>query len=333
MSKVLFVSQNPLERAENIKAVWDAYDGEKEFRHGLDYMINAEQEGFSAVVCDTLSRYMVGKDKCKLIAICHAITGNKYYGLHEQGSWVIPEAFEQTDYAIAASKTSVSIVAGQLGIPEERVIPTGIPRTDAYIGAVCGDGGTLLSFYQSYLYVPTYRDQMKGGWLPRVNWGLVDSLLTDDELLAVKRHYFTQTPILPRGFKHIIELDPMEPSAKYLIDCDVLITDYSSIEFDGYLIGDGKPAILTTDDMTEYLRDRGMYYLYPDDYSSRYLSIECNEYELVNMLREAAANGLNDTERQCKERLAGACDGNSTKRVCDLIRTVANGGEYAKDIH
>lgn len=319
--KVLFVSQNQLERAENIRAVWDAYEGDKEFRVGIDNMAGAEHEGFAVVVCDTLSKYIDDKDSCKCIAICHAITGNKYYGLDEPGDWVDPEAFAQTDYAISASVDSIPIVARQLGIPEHKVIPTGIPRTDAYVGAKKGDGNTILANKRAYLYVPTYRDVDKG-WLPYIDWAYVDSLMGDDEVFAVKRHYFTAAPIVDGEYEHVIELDPMEPVGQYLIDCDVLLTDYSSIEFDGYLLG--KPAVLTTDDMDVYLADRGMYFDYPDFYSSRSMRVEGQEDEMVYMMRNAARFGLNETERRCIAKLAGMCDGYATKRVCDLIRHFAN---------
>ena len=52
----------------------------------------------------------------------------------------------------------------------------------------------------------------------------------------------------------------MVPSAPYIIDCDALATDYSTIMFDGYLLG--KPCALYCPDRDEYLRDRGMYWLH-----------------------------------------------------------------------
>ena len=36
VGKVIFTSNRPLERAENLKAVWDAYDGEKAYSQMLD---------------------------------------------------------------------------------------------------------------------------------------------------------------------------------------------------------------------------------------------------------------------------------------------------------
>lgn len=314
--KVLFVSQNPLGRCENLTAVWNAYDGPKEFRLGQDSMRTAETDGFAAVVCDALPAYIDGKDRCKSINICHGITGNKVYGLHEWHGYD-SEAFAQTDIAVAASDGTASIVAGQLGIQESRVAVLGFPRTDAIIGRRKGDGGTFMAGKRAYLYAPTFRDCELGGWLPAIDWEIVDGLLGDGEVVALKRHYFTGGSFLGSEFAHVVELGPMEPLAPYLIDCDVLLTDYSSCIADAYLLG--KPAVLTVDDMGDYLRDRPMYYEYPRAYCSRWICAEGNEEALVGMLRRAADDGIGETERRYRDLVAGACDGRSTERVCELI--------------
>lgn len=313
MGRTLFVSQNPLERAENLRAVWEAYDGPKDFRHGTDAMRKAERDGYTAIVCDCLPAYIEGKDRCKVVNICHGMTGNKVYGLDEPHSpWANSDAYAQTDYAIAASRASVPIVARQLGIPEDRVVPLGFPRTDAYFAERSKRPG------RNYLYAPTYRNPDIGGWLPRIDWAKVDSLLEDDETLTVKRHYFTHEPLVGMELEHVREVKPSEPTTPHLMECDVLITDYSSIMSDAYLCH--VPVILTVDDKREYTADRGMYYDYPSAYSSRWLRAEGNEDVLVDMLREAADNGMGDVERHYMELTAGACDGHSTERVCELVR-------------
>jgi len=322
MGKVLFVSQNELGRCENLTSVYNAYDGEKEFRCGLGSMKTAEQEGFAAVVCDALPTYIEGKDRCKSIVICHGITGNKAYGLDEDRPVNAP-AFEQTDIATAASEASVHLVAQQLGIPESRVIASGFPRTDLYISKVKGDGGTFMADKRACLYAPTFRDTTKRGWLPRIDWEIVDSLLDDDEVFVLKRHYFTPNPLLGSDFKHIIEIEPTEPLTPYLIDCDVLLTDYSSCISDAYLLN--KPVVLTCDDMHEYMRDRMMYYDYPDKYSSRWLIAEGHEELLVSTIRKAAQDGLTMIEHGYMCLTAGACDGHSTERTCELIRSCLDG--------
>lgn len=319
--RVLFVSQNDLERAENLKAVFDAYDGEKEFRKGAHNMRLAEKEGFSVVVCDALPDVIYDKHDVVSINTSHGITGNKIYGIPENREWCKPEAYRQTDIAITASESSIPICAGSLGIPEDRVLALGIPRTDAYFGKLKGDGMTLLGKVEhAYLYVPTFRDPTLGGYLPEINWDKLDTLLHDDELLVVKRHYFTESRLVPGFHEHIVEISRWDPLTPYLLDADVIVTDYSSVMFDGYLMG--KPSVLVTDDADGFLKDRPMCYDYPSFYGSITVNINGNVHALVAKMREAyrKRHKLGDVERKCIETVASACDGHATERVVDLIR-------------
>lgn len=319
MNKVLFVSQNELGRCENLTCVYNAYDGDKEFRCGVDSMKTAEKEGFAVVVCDALPSFIEGKSRCKVVNICHGITGNKVYGLDENRD-VDADAFAQTDIATAASKASVHIVARQLGIPTDRVVACGFPRTDSYIGMEKGDGKTLMTDKRAYLYAPTFRDATKGGKLPNIDWEKVDSYLEDDEVFVIKRHYFTTNPLLGCEFDHVVELEPSEPLFPYLVDCDALLTDYSSCITDAYLLG--KPVVLAADDMYEYTRDRPMYYDYPNAYSSKWCFASGREEYLVEMMRKAVIDGLGCIEKNYMRLTAGACDGHSIERTCELIRSL-----------
>lgn len=322
MAKVLFVSEHDLERAENLRALYEAYDGEKRYERYIWNMRTAPQRGFSVVVCDSLPVYMPEKGNCKSIVIGHGITGDKKYALDEKRSGIDKAAFTQIDVAVNASTRTCDIVASQFGIPLENVEALGMPRTDAYIGKKKGDGGTVLANYRrAYLYAPTFRGLNDGDRLPRINWRLVDELLEDDEVIVVKRHYFQRDQIVGAQLDHVKEVEPCEPSAPYLIDCDAIMTDYSSILFDAYVLG--KPSVLTVDDMYAYMKTRGMYFDYPRQYSSRWLNAEGHERETLEALREAAENGMTEKERECVSIVADMCDGNSCKRVCDLIRRFA----------
>jgi CDP-ribitol ribitolphosphotransferase len=324
MSEVLFVSALPFGRCKSITRIFDMYDGPKAFRCGADGMRSAEADGFSVVVCDSLPAYIEGKDKIVSVNLGHGLTGGKLYGLDEgEHPWVDRDALAQIDYAIATSEAGVPIVARQLGVPAEKVLPLGMARTDAYFE----DGRTvnrlLHNYERVYLYCPTFRGLGDKGHLPRIDWDKIDSLLDNDEIIVVKRHHLTPHE-LTCGYdlqrRRVMELPFEEPTEFWLRSCDVMMTDYSSTMFDALVLG--VPLLLLVDDKDEYLSGRGMYHPYPDFYSSRWIEAEGNEEDFVSMLREAAENGMGDTERECLSAVAGACDGHSTERICELVRSL-----------
>ena len=316
---VLFASNHSMQRDEALRAVYGLYKGPKELIRPVEAIANAK--GYPVVVTDTLTPYIPDKDFV-LVNIGHGITGEKKYGLDEKRAGIDPRALAQNDYLVNASTKTCGILAGSFGVSEERVLPLGFPRTDMLVGRQKGDGETFLRRYaRAYLYAPTFRGPNDGDHLPRIDWELLDSMLEPDEVVVVKRHYFQREPIVTQDVERIVELPTEEGICPYLIDCDVLVTDYSSTLFDAYVLG--KPVVLTIDDMDAYLETRGMYFEYPSSYSSRYLVAEGNEDKLLEHMRAACITGMRHTERKLLELVADMCDGNSAKRVCDFIYGLA----------
>jgi len=322
MGRVLFVSENALERAENLHAVYAAYDGDKEFSQGWDLYKAAPSLGCRLVVIDTMPPYMPDKGDCKVVFIGHGIPGGKLYGFDQPIKYVDERVRGQIDYAVCPSHRECVMLAGQTGVPVERVLPLGMPRTDVLVGSGKGDGGTVLAGYRrAFLYLPTFRAGYENAPLPRIRWDVVDSMLGDNAVFAVKRHYFTEGPFVHGSYEHIIELDPQEPTLPYLMDCDAVLTDFSSVSWDAFLAG--KPVVLGTDGAEGYLRHRGMYYGYPQGYAARWLELAGNERRMVEMLASAAAEGICGREVELRDGAADMCDGRSTERVCELIRSMA----------
>lgn len=306
---VLFFSERNLDRAENIKAVYYAYDGgakrfvtHRELRE-IDYL---KHSSYGIAVDDDFGRYQ----EKPTLHIGHGIPGGKTYGLDQPNAYLTQAECNRIKYAIASSEHLVEHVARQCGIPKERVLPLGMPRTDSYRNKRKGDGKTELRHKRAYLYCPTFRS-FNRGVKPDIDLGLLDSLLNDDEVFAIKMHMVTGKFDMG-NYKHIIQLDPDVPSAPYLFDCDVLITDYSSIVFDGHLLY--KPIVLFEKDSEKYLQERGMTLEYPKDYAKNHCR---DEKTLVKMLREAKRNSHDDFIR---DTYTSACyDGMSTMRVVNLI--------------
>ena len=303
---VLFGSGKSLKRAENLKAVYEAYDGPKKFVQLDPWRRHPEilSGKYDLLVIDEFPTQSPGK----VIAIGHGIAGGKTSGLEQPNPYYRKDQAPLITYAITSSVDMVPLVARYTGISESSVLPLGMPRTDAYIRMRSPKG-----LKRTYLYAPTYRSPAETP-MPEIDWEWLDSNLTDDERIVVKPHTMTGR-ILPRGnWKHIKEVSAEEPSAHYLNLCDVLITDYSSILFDAYLLG--KPGVLL-EKQKGYTQTRGMYLDYPGQYCSRYCT---DEQGLLSMLR--AADKLTETERECIRHVADACDGHACERVCDLIRSL-----------
>ena len=134
-----------------------------------------------------------------------------------------------------------------------------------------------------------------------------------DELFIVKPHMVTGR-ILKGHYQQITEHGCNEPSTDDLVQCDVLITDYSSIMFDAYVMR--KPVVLFAKDKKSYLKNRGMYRNYPDQYSELFCD---TEDKMLGLVRNAEWDEGFEGFRQF---YAGACDGESTNRVIDLIRSM-----------
>ena len=194
-------------------------------------------------------------------------------------------------------------------LPAEKILPLGMPRTDCFIGKKKGDGNTILAGKRSYLYVPTFREPDEPHPF-NLNLEWLDNNLNDNEILVIKVHMCDKRTF-DKPYKHIMQIASSEPSNPYLYDCDVIVTDYSSIIFDGYLLN--KPAVLF-EKQKGYAEYRGMYMNYPQEYSSRYAQ---NEEELLKLLR--STNELTEVEQQVINKVANKCDGNSCERICKLI--------------
>ena len=305
---VLFTSDRPLERAENIRTVYEAFDASKRFVRTSSWRQKISDAKYTVRVSDEF----IGYSQCKTVMIGHAISGGKFYGLDQRRPYYGRRHAGFLHYVVTSSEAMRGLVAHQSGIPIDRVLALGTPRTDAYFGVKKGDGGTFLKEKRAYLYAPTFRNVGEVPF-PEINWPLIDGLLTDGEVLVVKPH-MNMGRILKEEYSHIVEVSSSVPSTPYLIDCDVLITDYSSIMLDAHILG--RPVVLF-EKKRGYVEDRGMYLDYPGGYASRYCT---NEADLVEISR--GANGQNEADILCRDLTAGACDGHSTERVVKLIRDI-----------
>lgn len=301
---VYFTSMRPLYRAENIRAVYDAYDGDKEF-----VQMDASRSLFvkGVVVTDEYLSH-AGKDT-SVIMIGHGIPGGKHYGYDMKWRYVADHEASVLDWVICASHDTINIVAEQSHVSPAQVLPLGMPRTDQYFTKTSGDT-VLKHAKRSYLYLPTFRNNYDAD-APEIDYEAIDALLEDGEVFAVKPHMIDGDVSMDQ-FRHIVDLGSYEESAPYLLDADVIITDYSSVMFDVQILQ--KPLVLFAKDANAYMSTRGMYFDYPSGYASNYAT---SEEELVKVMRNAKRG---PEDEQCRLRCCASCDGRSTDRVIALIK-------------
>ena len=314
MSKpVLFVTGlgKNIFRAENLVALFDAYPGDKMIMstYDLNFAAEASSGKYDTMIIDIFPTW----NPCKtVIMMWHAIQGGKYIGLDEKTTYYKEQYADCMDYIIAAGGGGIDMFNQCTHVPRERIIDLGMPRTDRYKRKKKGDGHTILAEKRGYLFAPTYR-----GWkdtpMPCIDWDMIDEWLTDDEIMVLKAHPYGGI-YLPKEYKHIVEVSEKEPSVNYLYDADVVITDYSSIMFDAYLLK--KPVVLF-EKVLGYTDTRGMYLKYPDQYCSRYAR---TEHQLIDEIR--MANRLRTAEKRCLDYVADACDGHSIERIVNFIKEV-----------
>lgn len=97
-----------------------------------------------------------------------------------------------------------------------------------------------------------------------------------------------------------------------LTAADILVTDYSSVIFDYFLLN--KPVIYFIYDREDYSSNRGLYFDFKDYI---YGDIASDSDELLKAVK--AENMHNELRRDFNEKFVKACDGKSTSRVIKWV--------------
>ena len=224
--------------------------------------------------------------------------------------------FGNYSYLTMSAQVCVPVHAHALRIPQERIVATGISRTDYYFdpkwNARCQE-----QFYVQHpeaagkkiaVWAPTFRGNAAQPYLI----GLSDiqraaAALGDDWQLLIKAH--------PHIDAHGRVSNCTIPTEELFAVADVLITDYSSVMFD-YLLYK-KPLVLFSPDLAEYEAKRGFYL----DYRSMPFPVVEDGGALAGAIEGSAAYAEAHRAEQevfC-QTYTGACDGKATERILKLI--------------
>jgi CDP-glycerol glycerophosphotransferase (TagB/SpsB family) len=140
-------------------------------------------------------------------------------------------------------------------------------------------------YSQVFVYMPTYRDgrpNFLSEALPSLE-ALNDVCQSRNILFVVKLHPYTAIPQSGYGYSNIYYASRSMDSYPLLALADCLVTDYSSILFD-YAVT-GRRVIFYPHDLTEYLKDRGLYDSYDD---IAYDTVVDNFAQLLDVIKHGA---------------------------------------------
>ncbi|MBO5483900.1 MAG: CDP-glycerol glycerophosphotransferase family protein [Lachnospiraceae bacterium] len=264
-----------------------------------------------------------------LIQLWHACGAFKTFGCSRMGrpggqSQQSPN-HRNYDYATVSSQNIKKFYAEGFGISEEKVVATGIPRTDVFFDEEYKKQ-VQDAFYKEYpalkgkkilLFAPTFRGNGKlSGYYPvdKLDVNRLYEDLNGEYAIIVKHHPFVNNrSVIKKKYQDmIIDLSDNSELNDLLFVTDVLITDYSSVVFEASLLD--IPMLLYAYDLEKYISSRGFYYEYEDMAPGKIVS---SYPELVHAIEQE--DWENDKLEEFKKRFFDDLDGKSSQRTADLI--------------
>lgn len=221
------------------------------------------------------------------------------------------------DYFLALSDTNVNQIKSAFGDNAKNIVISGYPANDQFFETSIKSSG------KRCIYAPTFRDN-NSDLLENLNKLFNSSLpefLVDENIeLLIKLHPYSRLDnmTLNKLNKHpnlrLVNADVDINSI--LKDCDVLITDYSSVFIDFLLLD--RPIVFLVFDLEMYLKERDFYY----EYSEIIPGPEAVSWDIVEQYLKEVFSGV-DSFKEKRKKIRNYFhyyqDGSSCKRVVDIL--------------
>ena len=265
-----------------------------------------------------------------LIQVWHACGAFKAFGfsrLSKEGCWSQDSRSHRTyDYCLVSSRKVAKHYAEAFGMNVDRVIATGVPRTDIFfdeaykreIRAKIFSTYPMLKDKKVILFAPTFRgSSKKEGNYPhyRFDYKKIFESFGDEYRIIIKHHpHVNNKPVIENEYKdRVIDLSKNEELNELLFVTDILITDYSSVIFEAALLD--IPMLFYAFDLDEYISRRGFY--------CEYISfIPGKLVENMNEIIDALLAGDFEADKiiEFKKDFFDDLDGKSGKRASEFIK-------------
>ena len=269
------------------------------------------------------------RDDNFLIQVWHACGAFKTFGFSRLGrpggQKQKSTAHRNYDFCTVSSSEICKYYAEGFGLSMEKVLPTGVPRTDIFFSEEYKNRARD-EFYGKYpelkekkiiLFAPTFRGNgKKSGFYPENRFDFVKLYehFNGDYVIIIKHHPFVNNRVeIPTEYEgKIIDMSENEELNDLLFITDILITDYSSVVFEASLLD--IPMLFYSFDLQNYISTRGFYYEYDSFVPGK---IVFN----MDALIESIENQDFESEKiyAFKHKFFDELDGKAGQRVANLI--------------
>lgn len=217
------------------------------------------------------------RKNAELIQLWHAVGAFKTFGFSRIGrpGGPSPKSINHRNYtkAIVSSKNVAKYYAEGFGITEDKIIATGIPRTDIFFDEQY-KSEVRERLYSEYPFlkekkVITFAPTFRGNGQQSAHYPMevlqLENLyneLKDEYVFLFKIHPFVKNDFnIPYQYKDFFyDFSDYREINDLLFVTDILITDYSSVCFEFALLN--KPMLFFAYDIEEYVNKRDFYYEY-----------------------------------------------------------------------
>jgi CDP-ribitol ribitolphosphotransferase len=267
----------------------------------------------------------------RVIQVWHAWGAFKTVGYSRVGKPGGPNPWSRVHktytHATVSSQHEVPFYAEAFGIPEDRVIPTGVPRMDRFLDPARGERGrraALAAFpaaeaATTVLFAPTFRGSgARGAYYDTdlLDLAALHAVCVErNAIVLFKMHPFvTERIAIPEELRdRLIDASDTRVVVNDLLRItDLLITDYSSIVFEYATLR--RPMLFFAYDLEEYTATRDFYVPYEEFVPGR----------IVRTFAELLAAMRSDDFQAEKldafvERHFARLDGSATDRIIDQV--------------
>lgn len=269
-----------------------------------------------------------------LIQLWHACGAFKTFGYtrlgKEGGQRQDSPNHRNYDFTTVSSKEISRFYAEGFGLSLEKVVATGVPRTDVFFDELYREK-IIKRFYEHYpklrdkkilLFAPTFRGNGKNSGFYPVEQFDVNALyeqLNEEYAIIIKHHPFTKErhKIKKQYADYILDMSSNSELNDLLFITDLLITDYSSVIFEASLLN--IPMLFYVYDLQQYMATRGFYYEFETFVPGR---IVYEFAEIAPVIQEGDFH--QEKIDPFKRRFFDGLDGKSSERTAELVYNCMN---------